>query len=50
MLAAYDDDHTIRAWFIGLNHLLDDMAPAEVFREGNIRSVQTAARKFIEHA
>ena len=41
-----DSPHTVRAWFIGLNPQLDDIAPAEALREGRLREVLVAAKSF----
>jgi hypothetical protein len=45
-LLAHDSDHTARAWFIGLNPQLDDIAPASAIRDGRLREVWTAAKSF----
>ena len=47
LLAAVEGDHTIRAWFVGMNPQLDDEAPAEVLGEGQSRNVMAAARAFV---
>ncbi|WP_019146633.1 hypothetical protein [Aeromicrobium massiliense] len=46
MLEAEDSDHTIRAWFVGMNPQLDDVSPAEALRDGELREVMAAARAF----
>lgn len=46
LLESEESDHTIRAWFIGLNPQLDDTSPAEALRDGMYREVITAARAF----
>ena len=38
-----------RAWFIGMNSLLDDSSPAETAAEGSIRDVMAAARAFVDN-
>ena len=46
LLLASDADHTVRAWFIGMNPQLDDESPADVIAEGNVKAVMAAARSF----
>lgn len=46
ILADGDGDHTIRAWFLGMNPLLDDRSPIEVLVEGKARHVVAAARSY----
>jgi hypothetical protein len=50
LLLASDADHTVRAWFIGMNPQLDDESPADVIAEGNSKAVMAAARSFIASA
>ena len=38
---------TVRAWFIGLNPHLGDVAPAEAIREGRLADALAAARAFV---
>ncbi len=45
-LQAEDSDYTVRAWFIGLNPQLDDVAPAEAIRNGRYRDVLIAAKAY----
>jgi len=45
-----ESDHVVRAWFAGLNPLLDDESPATVIREGRYREAMAAARAFISNA
>lgn len=47
LLSAVEGDHTIRAWFMGMNPQLDDEAPAEAIAEGNFKAVMSAARAFV---
>jgi hypothetical protein len=47
LLAPTDDLHTIRAWFVGYNPMLDDAAPAELAAEGRYKDVLIAARAFV---
>lgn len=49
LLLQFDAPTTVRAWFIGMNPELDDMAPAEVIREGRLTDAMGAARAFIAH-
>ena len=37
---------TVKAWFIGLNPQLGDVAPAEAIREGRLKDTFAAARAF----
>lgn len=46
LLESAESDHTIRAWFIGINPQLDDMSPSEALRDGMFREVLAAARAF----
>jgi hypothetical protein len=45
-LLVHDNDHTVRAWFIGMNPQLDDIAPATAVRDDRLREVWTAAKSF----
>jgi len=47
LLRTEEGDHTIRAWFMGMNPQLDDSSPAEVLAEGRARDVMLAARAFV---
>lgn len=47
MLEPLESDHTIRAWFIGMNPQLDDVSPAEAVQKGMHREVLGAARAFM---
>jgi hypothetical protein len=49
LLLQFDAPTTIRAWFIGMSPELDDMAPAEVIRAGQLKDAMGAARAFIAH-
>lgn len=46
LLIDIDSPETIRAWFVGMNPMLDDDAPAERFANNEISAVFTAARSF----
>ena len=46
LLLSRESEHTVRAWFIGLNPQLNDVSPAEAIREGNLRDVLVAAKSF----
>lgn len=46
LLQNEDSPHTVRAWFIGLNPQLGDMAPAEALHKGKLKKTLTAARSF----
>jgi hypothetical protein len=47
LLSSVEGDHTIRAWFLGMNPQLDDEAPAEALAADNARDVMAAARAFV---
>ena len=47
LLSTVEGDHTIRAWFVGMNPQLEDEAPAEALGEGRARDVMAAARAFV---
>ncbi|GAA1811312.1 hypothetical protein [Nesterenkonia flava] len=47
LLDPVESDHTIRAWFMGMNPQLDDESPAEALSEERFRDVATAARSFV---
>lgn len=51
MVAARDDAAVARAWFIGLNPLLEDLSPARLLREADLDEagpqVLAAARAFV---
>jgi hypothetical protein len=42
-----ESDHTIRAWFIGMNPQLDDESPIEAVLSGRHKEVLAAARAFL---
>lgn len=46
LLLMVDAAHTVKSWFIGLSPELDDVAPAEAIRNGQLREALTAARAF----
>lgn len=46
LLLSRDSEHTVRAWFIGLNPQLDDTAPAQALHDGQLREVLVAAKSF----
>ncbi|WP_150463201.1 hypothetical protein [Nesterenkonia ebinurensis] len=47
LLDQVESDHTIRAWFMGMNPQLDDESPAEALAAEQFRDVTAAARAFI---
>lgn len=49
LLLQFDAPSTVRAWFIGMNPELGDVAPAQVIREGRLQDAMGAARAFIAH-
>jgi hypothetical protein len=46
LLQQQESAFTIRAWFIGLNPQLDDIAPARALRDGHLRDVLVAAESY----
>ena len=46
LLTNYESVNTVKAWFIGLNPQLGDVAPIDALREGRLRDVLSAARAF----
>jgi hypothetical protein len=46
LLTNYESVNTVKAWFIGLNPQLGDVAPIDGLREGRLREVLSAARAF----
>jgi negative regulator of replication initiation len=50
MLSEFDGDHTIRAWFLGMNPALNDHSPVDVLIEGRSRAVVAAARSYVNGA
>jgi hypothetical protein len=47
LLGAQDCEHTVRAWFIGLNPQLGDVSPAQALRDDKLREVVIAAKAFV---
>lgn len=47
LLSSVEGDHTIRAWFMGMNPQLEDDAPADALAEDRARDVMSAARAFV---
>lgn len=46
LLTNYESVNTVKAWFIGLNPQLGDVAPIDALREGRLKEVLSAARAF----
>lgn len=46
LLTNYEAVSTVKAWFIGLNPQLGDVAPIDALREGRLRDALSAARAF----
>ncbi|MGV8882054.1 MAG: hypothetical protein ACOH19_07850 [Rhodoglobus sp.] len=46
-IATVEGDHTIRAWFMGMNPQLDDDAPADALAANRAKDVMSAARAFV---
>jgi hypothetical protein len=49
-LAESDSEHVARAWFIGANPVLDEVAPVMALREGRIAETLKAGEAFIDGA
>jgi hypothetical protein len=47
LLLTVEGDHTVRAWFMGMNPQLEDESPAEALAAGRNREVMAAARAFV---
>lgn len=47
LLEGSESDHTIRAWFIGMNPQLDDDSPLEAIEAGRYKDSLVAARAFL---
>jgi hypothetical protein len=47
VLADAEGEHTTRAWFVGLNPLLEEDSPVMALREGHIKEVISAADMFL---
>ncbi len=47
LLRHFDAPETVRAWFIGMNPEVDDVAPAEVIRQDHLQDALGAARAFV---
>jgi hypothetical protein len=46
LLLSRESDHTVRAWFIGLNPQLDDVSPTQALHDDQLREVVVAAKSF----
>ena len=46
LLLTQESPQTVRAWFIGMNPELDDVAPVEAIRDGNLKDALLAAWAF----
>ena len=46
LLTNYESVNTVKAWFIGLNPQLGDVAPIDALREGRLKETMAAARAF----
>lgn len=47
LLLTKESEHTVRAWFVGLNPQLDDESPARAIAAGRTRQVVVAAKAFL---
>jgi hypothetical protein len=48
LLLEADSTYVVRAWFIGMNPMLDDDSPSEAIAQDRLREVMTAARLYAE--
>jgi hypothetical protein len=46
LLLVHESPHTVKAWFIGMNPELDDVAPVEAIRNGQLKDAMIAANVF----
>lgn len=46
LLANYDSEKIVRAWFLGINPHLDDLSPADAIHNGNLKEARAAAYEF----
>lgn len=49
LLSKEEAPATVRAWFMGMNDQLEDLAPVEAIASGRGREVLVAARSFISY-
>jgi hypothetical protein len=47
LLLHFDAPETVRAWFLGMNPELDDVAPVEVIRADRLQEALSAGRAFV---
>jgi hypothetical protein len=47
MLLDFDDERTVKSWFVSLNPYLGNVSPAEAIREGNGKEAMSAAKVFV---
>jgi hypothetical protein len=47
LLSTVEGDHTIRAWFMGMNPQLQDESPVEALASDKAPEVMAAARAFV---
>lgn len=47
LLSAVEGDHTIRAWFMGMNPQLEEDSPSEALADDRFRDVMAAAKAFV---
>lgn len=47
LLSSVEGDHTIRAWFVGMNPQLEDDSPVDALAADRARDVMSAARAFV---
>lgn len=47
LLLTKESRHTVRAWFMGMNPQLDDVAPANAIADGRFSDALVAAKSFL---
>lgn len=47
LLNELESSYTVRAWFAGLNPLLDDESPAAYLRKGRLKETAAAAKAYV---
>ena len=50
LLLVHESPHSVKAWFIGMNPELDDVAPVEAIRNGQLKDAMNAAHVFFVYS
>ncbi|MEF9913318.1 MULTISPECIES: XRE family transcriptional regulator [Streptomyces] len=48
VIQSAEDNHTARAWMIGMNPQLEDETPAQCIADGRFKDVMVAARAYVD--